>query len=265
MGMVWRRLNKRFVGLMFVGPVILVLIQLFQGLYGRVGGGPDPFFNSPFTLWLGIDPFGEVSQGYFFILPLFAALPAATLLQRDRQTGFLMQLRTRLPQRQILVGYLGWSAVLGGLAVAGPLLLNLTGYLLMLPSLRPDNLLHSNLGLFSFNTIAIGFYYAHPLVHALLAISVAFLWGSLFALLVTTVGFFTDYRFVAVSVGMVLQIGLLLVQPVIGQDSSLSPAQFLKEASAADVTWQVVLMMTVAMMGLVGLLGVVGWHRHVNG
>ncbi|KRN01237.1 hypothetical protein FD13_GL001200 [Levilactobacillus senmaizukei DSM 21775 = NBRC 103853] len=261
---VWQRLNKRYVGLASVGPVILVLIQLFQGLHGY-GGKEDPFFSSPFTLWLGIDPFGEVSQGYFFILPLVAALPAATLLQRDRQTGFLMQLRIRLPQRQILTGYMGWSAVLGGLAVAGPLLLNLVGYLLMVLSLWPDNLLHSNLGLFSFNTIAIGFYYAHPLIHALIAILVAGVWGSLFALLVTTIGFFTDYRFVAVSVGMVLQIGLLVVQPLTGLDSSLSPAQFLKEASNADVTWQVVLMVTIAMLALIGILGIVGWHRRVDG
>ncbi|WP_367295408.1 hypothetical protein [Levilactobacillus yonginensis] len=262
MGVVWQRLNKRTLILAFSVSLILAMSQLYPTL--RLIDGQSNYFDSAYTKWLGVDTFQSVSQAYYFVLPLLAALPVGTVLNQDRMNGFLTQLRMKVPTTVLFRGYFGWSFILGGLVTALPLLVNLWGHLLVLPSYRPDNLLHSNILAISFNTLSVSMYYSQPLLHAGLAIGRTFVWGGLFSLFVTGTGLYTRQRFMGIGTVVLTQLGLFLVQPLGVVPHSLAPADFLRETANANVSWPTTAGVTIVFSGITLYLVARGWQQLVH-
>jgi len=262
MGVVWQRLNKRTLILAFSVSLMLAMIQFYPTL--RLIGDQSDYFDSAYTKWLGVDTFQSISQVYYLVLPLLAALPVGSVLNQDHVTSFLTQLRMKVPTKVLFRGYFGWSFLLGGLVTALPLLVNLWGHLLVLPSYRPDNLLHSNMLAISFNTLSVGMYYAHPLLHAALAIGRTFVWGGLLSLFVTGVGLYTRQRFMGIGLVVLTQLGLILVQPLGVTSHSFAPADFLRETANANVSWPAALGVTAVFSGVTLYLAIRGWQRLVH-
>lgn len=225
--------------------------------------GGNPFFLSPYTEWLGIDNFSSFSLAYYLMLPLLAVLPIGLLLQRDLNTGFVRQLRMKRPLTTVLRGYFGWSAILGGLVVSGPLLMNLSAYLLVLPNLQPDNLLHSNVLVIRDNTLNVALFYAHPFWHALLSIGLVFIWGALLSCLVMGLSFFITNSFVIFSGLVLMQIGALILDTFQWLPGSLAPANMLKESANASVNGGLTIVLTVGLLGLTLGVIAIGWRRYV--
>jgi len=262
MGIIWRRLNRRWLLLTFGMALGLAMGQFF--LKVSYLGGRNLFFSSPYTEWIGIDNFSSLAVTYYLVLPFLAVLPVGSLLQRDLNNGFLQQLRMKRPVAAIFKGYFGWSFLLGGLVVSGPLLVNLMAYLLVLPNLQPDNLLNSNILVIRDNTINVALYYAHPFWHAGMSIGVVFIWGALLSCLVMGVSFFTTKPFVTFSALALSQVGALVIDYFHWFSSSLAPANLLKESANANVNGGTAVVLT---MGLfVVTLGVIalGWRRYVD-
>ncbi|MFC6206661.1 hypothetical protein [Levilactobacillus tongjiangensis] len=262
MGVVWQRLNKRPLILAFSISLVLAMSQLYPTL--RLVGGQSNYFDSAYTRWLAVDNFQSISQVYYLVLPLLAALPMGSVLNQDRVTGFLTQLRMKVPTTVLFRGYFGWSFLLGGLVTALPLLVNLWGHLLVLPSYQPDNLLHSNILAISFNTLSVGMYYSQPLLHAALAIGRTFVWGGLLSLFVTGVGLHTRQRFMGIGLVVLMQLGLILVQPLGVTPQSLAPADFFRETANANVSWAAALGVTAVFSGVTLYLVIRGWRRLVR-
>jgi len=261
LGMIWHRLNRRWLIVAFGLAVSLAMGQFLQKL-PRLSGH-NPFFLSPYTEWLGIDNFSALAMAYYLLLPLLAVLPVGSLLQQDLRNGFHYQLRMKRSVKAIFRGYFGWSFILGGLVVSVPLVMNLLAYLLVLPNLQPDNLLHSNVLVVQDNTINVGLYYAHPFWHAMLSIGLVFVWGALLSCLVTGLSFFTTKPLVAFGSLVFGQIGLLMVDAFNWLPHSLAPANLLKESANASVTGLTMVVLTLG-LGVV-TLGVmaVGWRRYL--
>ncbi|WP_261811074.1 hypothetical protein [Levilactobacillus humaensis] len=140
----WHRLNKRTLFSIFVIAMLLPSIQAYPILQQSFQQS-NPFHSSPYTLWLGIDGFHFSAIAYYLVLPLLAAMPAATLLKKDLNNGFFMQVKLKNTLRQVLRDYYVLSFLLGGLIVTLPLLINFTAIALKLPSTFPDNLLNGRL------------------------------------------------------------------------------------------------------------------------
>jgi len=261
LGIVGYRLNRRWLIVAFGLAVSVAMGQFLQKLPRLVGH--NPFFLSPYTEWIGIDNFSAIALAYYLLLPLLAVLPVGNLLQQDLRNGFHYQLRIKRSVKTIFRGYFGWSFILGGLVVSGPLMMNLVAYLLVLPNLQPDNLLHSNVLVIQDNTINVGLFYAHPFWHAMLSIGLVFVWGALLSCLVTGLSFLTTKPFVTFSSMAFLQIGLLVVDNFNWLSHSLAPANLLKESANASLTGLTMVVLTLGLCVITLGVMVVGWRRYV--
>ncbi|MCW1910217.1 hypothetical protein N7X57_07130 [Lactiplantibacillus paraplantarum] len=234
----WYRISKKSLFIFLAVALVLPMIQML-GLVQvvRQGGAVNTgLWDSPYTLWIGIDSFKFSSAAYYLILPIIAAMPVAGLLKADLRNGYFMQVKMRRSLRESTYGYYIWTFLLGGLIVTIPLVLNFTAYALTYPSVFPDNLLNQNLLVIHKNTLWVALYYHHPLLHTLLNIMITFVWSGLIALFATGVTMIVNNRFLAISAGFIVQLFLLLLQGLNVFEYSLAPADFLKQTGMHDVS-----------------------------
>jgi len=256
----WHRFNKQALLFSIMLALVLPMIQLYQRLQSHLGQ-KNIFLDSPFTLWMGVDGFNFAAVTYYLVIPLLAALPAATLLKKDAENGYLMQLRLKGVLAKVVATYYAWSFILGGLIVALPLLLNISLFALFYPSIVPDNLLNQNILVIHANTFGVGLYYQHPWVHSLLNISLVFLWGGLFATFITAMSLHLKNRFLALSTGLLLQLGLLLIQVLHFFSGSFAPMDFLKQSATSNTSFMGMIILTLVMIGLIGILTRIGARK----
>ena len=188
---------------------------------------PIPPMDSPYTRWLSIDPFNFSPIIFFILLPLIASIPAASLLKEDADSGLLAKVKLCFPVQKVIRSYVGLAFLTGFILVALVLSLNLLFYFMMLPNIRPDNLLNSNILLTNQNTLFVSLYYANPLISILFAS----FWGGLFAVFVMVTSLWIKHVFVALSTGLIVQIAILMLNSLIMLPDlvSFSPADFLHE------------------------------------
>lgn len=260
---IWNRFDKRNSYLSLLIALILPMMQIHQKLTisARVD---NRFWESPFTLWMGVDNFGFSTVTYYLVLPLVAALPVATILRKDLDNGFLMQLRIKRKLKPVLRGYLAWSFILGGLVVALPLLINIISLALVYPSVVPDNLLNQNILVINKNTLLVSLYYHHPWVHSFLNLLVVFFWGGLFAMFTTVMSLLLKNRFLALSSGLLMQLGLMLVQEFGITAGSIVPADFIKQSASSGINLLVALEVTGSAILLITILWRIGVARIVS-
>lgn len=223
----WSRLNKKWLLLALVIGIVISFLQLLQVLK------PIPANSSPFTYWLSIDPFNFSAIIFFLLLPFFASLPAGIIIKNDIESGMLYKFKIRNSLKTVLFDYTILSFLIGFIVVAIPLLINFFSWFMVLPNVKPDNLLNKNILVINFNCIFVTLYYSHPFVHAILSILFASFWGGLFSVFTTVTSLWIKNKFSALCSSLVLQIVLLLSNAVIKLPNLISyaPADFLHEAA----------------------------------
>jgi len=254
------RLNKKTLLSIFAIALLLPSIQAYQ-ILRPFTQQTNSFHSSPYTLWMGIDSFHFSAFAYYLVLPLIAAMPAATLIKKDFNNGFFMQVKLKTTLKQVLRNYYVLSFLLGGLVVTLPLLINFTAIALKVPSVFPDNLLNQNILVINRNTLLVSLYYSHPFVHYLLNLMMVFLWGGLYALFTTALSLILTNRFFALSVGLLIQMALLLLQGLQMTEFSSSPADFLKETAMSDVSFGTTLATTLVTVGITMVLLRIGGKK----
>lgn len=263
MAIIWNRFDKRTIYFALLIALILPIIQIYQK--SIISARSDNrFWDSPFTLWMGVDNFSFATVAYYLIVPLIAALPVATILRRDLDNGFLMQLRIKRKLKPVLRSYLTWSFILGGLVVAVPLLINIVSLALIYPSVFPDNLLNQNILVINQNTLLVSLYYHHPWIHSLLSLSFVFFWGGLFAMFTTAMSLLLKNRFLALSSGLLAQLALMLIQEFGIPAGSLAPVDFMKQSASSGINLVVALEVTVSAIVIVIILWRMGVAKVVN-
>lgn len=232
MKFLWSRLEKRWFFFAIVLAVIISGLQFFPLK-------TIPPEDSPYTRWLGIDSFSFAPIAFFILLPLLASIPASTLLKDDYQSGLLSKLKLNEPLNRVLRQYVSIAFITGFIVTAIPLLINLCSWFMVLPNIRPDNLLNKNILVININTMFVALYYSHPLLHALLSIIFASFWGGLFAIFGVVTSLWIKNRFLAMCSSLILQIVSLLLNAFIKLPNlvSYAPADFLHEtAPTANVS-----------------------------
>ena len=147
------------------------------------------------------------------------------------------------------------------------LLINFLFYFTIFPNIRPDNLLNRNILLINQNTMLVGLYYAHPLLHAAISILFASLWGGLFSVFVMVTSVWIKNSFVALSTGLCVQILVLMLNSFLTLPSlaSYSPADFLHELSPnANINLTVTGIVTLLMIIYCISLAQIGEKRLVS-
>lgn len=226
MKFLWSRLNKLW---LFLALVIGISISFLQCIVSA--SKYIPATNSPYTMWISIDGFTFVPTIFFILLPLIASLPASTLLKEDFTNGYFYKLKMGKSIKQILATYLGIAFMTGFIVIAVPLLFNFFSWFMILPNVKPDNLLNINIGARNFTMLFVSLYYSHPFIHAILSIIFSSLWSGLFAVFTMVTSLWIKNKFAAMCTGLVLQIILLLMNATIHLPYfiSYSPADFLRE------------------------------------
>jgi len=82
--------------------------------------------------------------------------------------------------------------------------------------------------------------------------------GGLYALFTTGISLILSNRFFALSVGLLIQMALLLLQGLQVTEYSLSPADFLKQTAMSDVSLGTTLTITSATIGITMVLLKIG-------
>ena len=245
MKFLWSRLNKLW---LFLALVIGISISVVQ--CGISASKNIPATNSPYTMWISIDQFTFVPTIFFILLPLIASLPASTLLKEDFTNGYFYKLKMGKSIKQILLGYLKIAFMTGFIVIAVPLQFNFLSWFMILPNIKPDNLLNINIGARNFTMLFVSLYYSHPFVHAILSIIFSSLWGGLFSVFAMVTSLWIKNKFAAMCTGLVLQIVLLLMNATIHLPYliSYSPADFLRELPGTANIYVVVFMTAILLL-----------------
>lgn len=249
------RLSKKMILLaLSIGFLISIchLAQVFLNPMTR----DNIFAESPYTKWISIDPFSFTSVSLFILIPLIASIPAATLLRQDINNHFFKQLTIRKALPTILKQYALTAFLTGALTIAIILLANFLSLFLILPNVKPDDIINNNLLITSRNTLLVALYYQHPFVHALLSIVVTSLWGGLFALFTFAASLLIKNNFVALCSSLFLQIILFILNSFIRLPNqiSLSPMDFLRESASANINLAVLGLSSIALFVISSLL-----------
>lgn len=257
-----KRLQKKMIGASLLIGVVICMLQFYQVINNYLLYGMDAariFSESPYTTWIGIDPFNFSPILFFLLIPIIASVPTATLLRQDINNRFIVQLKLRKSLKQVIWGYATIAFIAGFIVIAIPLLINFGSYFFILPNVKPDDMINSNLAIMNKNTLLVSLYYTHPFVHALLAIVFTSFWGGLFSLFTFTSSLFIKNKFVALCSGLMLQIILLLVNSLVKlpKDIGYAPFNFLKETNGANVSLVTVSVITVIMIA--SCLSLIKW------
>ena len=245
MKFLWSRLNKLWLFLALAIGISISVVQCIVSTSKNILAT-----NSPYTMWISIDGFTFVPTIFFILLPLIASLPASTLLKEDFTNGYFYKLKMGKSIKQILLGYLEIAFMTGFIVIAVPLLFNFLSWFMILPNVKPDNLLNINIGARNFTMLFVSLYYSHPFVHAILSIIFSSLWGGLFAVFAMVTSLWIKNKFAAMCTGLVLQIILLLMNATIHLPYfiSYSPADFLRELPGIMTNIYVVVFMTAILL-----------------
>ena len=245
MKFLWSRLNKLW---LFLALVIGISISFLQCIVSATKNIPAT--NSPYTMWISIDGFTFVPTIFFILLPLIASLPASTLLKEDFTNGYFYKLKMGKSIKQILATYLGIAFMTGFIVIAVPLLFNFLSWFMILPNIKPDNLLNINIGARNFTMLFVSLYYSHPFIHAILSIMFSSFWGGLFSVFAMVTSLWIKNKFAAMCTGLVLQIVLLLMNATIHLPYfiSYSPADFLRELPGTANIYVVVFMTAILLL-----------------
>lgn len=259
----YRRIDWRVTGLSFILLQLISFTQFTQSA-SQIASRQGIFHDSPYTSWLSMDQFNFSPILFFLVVPLLAAIPGASLITRDIKEHFVRQLILRLGGLQVAMGYMMTSFMLGAALVGSTLLVNFAAFFLVLPNNQPDILLNVNIAVMAQDTLWVSLYYGHPFWHALFSILIASGWSGLFAAFATGMGWFIRNHFVAVTTGLLLQVGLMVLNIIMPTPRQISyiPFDFMRESAGANVDGKVVLSLTLIVSLIVILLTVIGGkHR----
>lgn len=206
------------------------------GLTGHVFGNPQITMGSAYVHWLGGDVGSFENAVFFFLFPIFVAIPFGWSLAGEIRSGYTAQMIARTGRKNYFPAKLIAVFLSGAVVVMIPLIVSFLIVSMYLPSLTPE-LCYPYGGLLQ-RSMWTSLYYAHPLVYTILYILLDGVYGGLFASLCVAVAFRVKYRTMVVLVPFCLYTVLeyldsnFVVAMRLGYDTS--PAKFLRPMAIAN-------------------------------
>lgn len=252
MKFILNRISKKWILFSLILSIGLSLVQI-------VFSAPIIKEDTVYTKWLGIDPFSFVAIIFYIVLPLIASIPAATLLKQDRDSGLIAKLQLVWSNQKIVFVYAIIAFITGFIVIFAGLLVNLLGWFLLVPNIKPDNLINVNILIVKQNTLFVDLYYLHPLLYTLLSIIWASIWGGVFAVFTMGISFFIKNLFAALCGGLMLQIFLMILNKIIALPNliSYSPvdlAQLSSSTANLDLKITLIIFILISVINLILLM-----------
>lgn len=262
----WKATHDKMFLLSLLLGLIVCIIQVVQvaidvnalipGILSdaEMGGNPGYTGISIFFNWIGIDGYYFGSRLFFFLWPIFVALPFGWSYAKERKDGVYNQIVTRCGTKQYFIAKYLAVFTTGGLALVIPVLLNL----LILAMFCPYDVLTimSGANIFNYHFMS-ALFYTKPWIYALVWCGIQFLWGgavaclcfvagTLFRLSILTILFPFASLFIIDSLYTMLRSSAIVPQLYNLMLSPIQLAQPIPLSGAANPAW--------AIFGILGLL-----------
>lgn len=191
------------------------------------------------TQWIGFKTFSFETQMLFFLMPILVAIPYADTYLLEKKNGYLKNVLLKVEKIQYLVVKFITVFVIAGLVISIPLIINLLGTMLFLPSVIPPAPETQQTPLFLTNMWQ-ELYYTHPFLYISSYIGLDFLYAGLFGVIALAVSVFIKNRFLVLITPFILYLLLFLFSELTGKEGFvpflfLIPAPMLAETHASPI------------------------------
>ncbi|WP_439443192.1 hypothetical protein ACSMFR_12195 [Listeria aquatica] len=256
-----RILHKRSFQIALLIGTLLSLFYLIADVFpNRLYGG------SPYTRWIESFTGSEVPQLLFMLMPIISAMAAADIYAVDKKNGFFAHIYTKNLRKKYFINLYGYNFLFAGLIFVFPLLLNIYGCFMLLPNHPPDLLVTTSEAvpqMFS-TTLFPALYYAHPFLHILLYVGIAFLSAGMYAAIALSVSFFVKSSFLIFLSAFIIDYIWTYLIPIDLNDSiSYFPTVFSRQISTPILSFEIMLVVWGSGALLASVLYVIGVKKYV--
>lgn len=145
---------------------------------------------SLYNSWIG----GEISSfgftGFFYLLPLLAALPYGWSYFQEKQSGYAGMIAMRAGRKNYFLAKFAATFLSGGLVIFIPLVVNLLAVACFVPARLPLIIHRTYYGV-EYGSMWAELFYTHPLIFVFMYLVLDFVFAGFFACLCMTVAFFS--------------------------------------------------------------------------
>lgn len=208
-----------------IGLSIMLLFAVLSGVYmieSRVGYNPDSiyeycysdgkFTENPDTAifgfynsWVGGEDLSLAYTLFFQLLPLGAALPFAWSFCRERKTGYIKNITSRVKKEYYYCSKAIAVFISGMLVVLIPVLVNILMVSAFVPVVKPF-VIYTHYNHLYFGNMWADIYYTNPMLYTALYVMLESLYGGIFALLSFAITFYINNIFAVEILPFILMI-----------------------------------------------------------
>lgn len=183
---------------------------------------------SVFMIWMGGNTYNLPGFIYTMLLPLFTVLPYGASYYDDIKTGFAKNVYLRTKRMPYLKAKYAAAFLCGGVVSIAPLCINFLLMLMIYPALLPE--VSSSLYSIYATEMWYQVFYTHPFLYVGGFLIINFLFGGLISGLGLAFGLLADYRYIVISMPLLIHIFLYALGNLTGH-GSISPVFYLQPGS----------------------------------
>lgn len=214
----------------YLGGGLLILLSLLQVYLTKAQMNPNNMYqDSPYTMWMNVNPNTSISIIYYLLLPLLCVLPTGVLLKEDLQTNLFSKVKLYFGIPKSLVNYSLVSFIGGMITACIPLILNVLIWFTLVPNIYPHPFRNDNIRILTDRSLFCSLFYEHPLQYITSYILLVAFWGGIFSLFVTAVSLWIKNKFLATAMAFITQLILYLIDSLFPMlvGGNLSAMEFL--------------------------------------
>lgn len=209
----------------------------YHGMYtsylsGDIQGNPMITSMSLFAHWMGADVASFLTSLFFFLLPVFAALPYGWSLAEEMKSAYIKNIIMRTTRKNYFISKYAAGFISGVCLAVIPLVYNFLTLALFLPALQMESI-------YPYGTIGqrcmwSELYYEQPFLYCMLYIMLDGLFAGLFASVATAFAFVEKKRIVVVLTPFFLMLLMDFADTNFFPGGEYSPIKFLQALPVAN-------------------------------
>ncbi|ONK24104.1 hypothetical protein BLX87_06385 [Bacillus sp. VT-16-64] len=241
--------SKSFIGAIIIGFVIVMIHQIFVDRFIAYGSGSAYMFAT------GFDDNYMLTQLYYLLFPIMVALAGSDLFGEDDRSGIYYITRSRVSKKNYFTVKITLSFILGGLAFAFPLVIEMWGLLMFYPADSPDIFLQ--ISLVEYGDLFASLFIHTPLLYWLIFLLFGFMYGGVYAWIGFLTSLFTNNKYLVLLMPFCVYYGLWVILSLFGYPEwspfgFLTPAQGYTTISLSVILFQLIVSFILCLTIMIG-------------
>lgn len=221
--------SKRLFFALMIG-VGITLWHLFQNVlpmhkFLAFGASEGMLPHSVFSKWIGGESHNLQPTLYYILFPILAALPYADTFYTDIQSGYVKQIFTRSKKTNYYFAKYLVNFIVSGTVVVIPLLINLLGSAVILPSIIPQ----VSSGFYGIGPESLWseLFYTNPYLYIYFYLFIDFIFAGLLSSIALMLASYLSNKFLVIFSPFIIYILVYTFTNVLGAHT-INPNNFLK-------------------------------------